>query len=295
MNFDTWLNTATQNLPINRLEAIRQELTGHYLDAVDDYLLQGLSPDNARVIALRELGDARAVCDGLRSVHIHRREYWRAMVIACMPTACVMLFLPMVGQIRRNDEPLIALIYTLFIAISAIMTVWATRHSIRMTSMIAYLGDEADMPISLINIGLWIMLVMTIINLYMSRTIFIAIINAPTFIYSSNSPLNNPSEIIISIVSAFGMMVTGIGWILYGDKLASTTTHKPIFSLLRILMLIMGVALILLSTGAILQDYRLTAISTTISLIFGILTFSLFIILFYQMGRNTPPSRPSLA
>jgi hypothetical protein len=79
--------------------------------------------------------------------------------------------------------------------------------------------------------------------------------------------------------------------------LAFKITRLPsmILPLLRGTMFVMGMGITLLSVGAVMRDIRLTSISTTISLIFGILTFALFIILFYQLGRNTTPSRPSYA
>lgn len=297
MNFESWLQTATQGLPIHRLEAIRNELTGHYLDAVDDYLLQGLSADNARTIALRELGDARAVCDGLRSVHIHKRDYWRAFRLACMPTVCVIIFLPAIGQIRNYRADFLEWIFAIFITISAILTVWATLNSLRMVSMIAYLGEEADLPISLIRIGLWIALPITIIATLTSRhsAVFMAIINAPVLTYSPRTVLHNFDVLLMSIGASFAMMVIAIGWILFANKLSNSPHLTPILSLLRSQTFFWGIALIILATGAVLRDNRLTSISTAISLIFGTLTFVLFIILFYQMARNTPPSRASYA
>jgi hypothetical protein len=295
MNFDTWLSTATQNLPNHRLETIRQELTTHYLDAVDDYLLQGLSSDHAKRVALRELGDARAVCDGLRSVHIHRRDYWRAMVIACLPTVCVIVFLPLISQFNRNNEPLIAFAYSLFVTITAVISVWATIHSIKMVSMIAYMGDEADLPLSLMSMGFWVLLPLTIFSTWSNKLVFIAIINTPTLAYSQSVSFGHPLVIIISAIASFGLLLVGIGWVIFATKITSTPTIATILPFLRGLIFVMGMGITTLSVGAILRDNRLTVISTTISLIFGILTFALFIIVFYQMGRNTTPSRPLLA
>lgn len=297
MNFESWLQTATQGLPLHRLEMIRNELTTHYLDAVDDYLLQGLSADNARTIALRELGDARAVSDGLRSVHIHRHDYWRAMLIAGLPSACVLVALPIIGNSANRDSAFIVLLYLILIVISACITLWATMHSLRMVSMIAYMGEEADLPLSLIRLGLWIVVPMTIIATLTSPThaVFMALINAPVITYAPRTDLNNLGVILMSIGASFGIMLTAIGWILFTNKLNHLPRPISILPLLRSQILFFGIALIILSTGAILRDNRLTAIGTAISLIFGILTFALFIILFYQMAKNTPPSRASYA
>lgn len=293
MTFEAWLHIATQDLPIHRLEAIRAELMGHYLDAVDDYLLQGLSVDNARAIALRELGDARAVCDGLRLVHIHRRDYWRAFWLACMPTACVILFLPAMGQIRNYRADFLEWIFIIFITITAILTIWATLNSLKMVSMIAYLGEEADLPISLIRIGLYALLPVTIFTTVNNKMVFMALINAPTFTYSNAISLDNGLVVIISILASVGLMLCGIGWILLATKI--TRLPHLILPLLRGLMFTLGMSIAFLGVGAILQDTRLTSIGTAISLIFGTLTFALFIILFYQMAKNTPPSRASYA
>lgn len=202
MNFEIWLQTATQGLPRNRLEAIRAELTGHYLDAVDDYQLQGLSSENAHHLALRELGDARAVCDGLRSVHIDKREYIRAMYIACMPTTCVLLFLPAISQIRSYHATFLGWIYAIFITLTAMTTLWANINSLRMVSMVAYLDDEADLPISLIRWGLYILFPITIFSNWTNEWVFMALINAPTFIYSNFIDINQPFVIIISILAS---------------------------------------------------------------------------------------------
>jgi len=293
MSFEVWLQTATQGLPQNRVSGIRAELRGHYLDAVDDYLLQGLSSQNAHQLALRELGDAQTVCDGLRSVHIHPRDYWRAMFIACMPTACVMIFLPAIGQINRYDAIFLEWIYSIFITITAVMSIWATINSLHMLSMIGYLGEEASVPLSLVRMGLYLLLTITIFTAWFTKAVFISIINTPTFTYSNLVDLDDLLVIAISVIASFGLMLTGVGWVIFAIKL----THLPsvILPLLRGLMFVLGMGLILLSAGAILLDIRLTAISTTISLTFGILTFAIFIILFYQLGRNSNPSRPSYA
>lgn len=293
MNFEIWLQTATQGLPQNRIDTIRAELTGHYLDAVDDYLLQGLSSENAHYLALRELGDAKAVCDGLRSVHIHPRDYWRAMLIACMPTACVMLFLPAISQINRYDAIFLEWIYSIFITITAVMSIWATINSLHMIGMIGYLGEEASVPISLIRMGLYLLFPITIFTAWFTKAVFISIINTPTFTYSMLVDFDNLLVVAISVIASFGLMLTGVGWVIFAINL--TSLPSVILPLLRGLMFVLGMGLILLSAGAILLDIRLTAISTTITLIFGILTFALFIILFYQMGRNSTPSRPSFA
>ncbi|MCU0479919.1 MAG: hypothetical protein MUE54_01750 [Anaerolineae bacterium] len=292
MNFETWLQTATQGLPQNRLGAIRAELTGHYLDAVDDYLLQGLSSDNAHTLALRELGDACAVCNGLRSAHIHRSVYWRAMVIACLPSLSAMLGLTMVG--RPNPYNHLSLwVYAIFIAISGLLTVWATRNSLRVIGMIAYLGDEGDLPITLIQWGLYILFPISIFTTWSNQWVFIAIINTPTLVYGQSADFNHPIVTIVSILASFGLMLTGVGWVMLAFKI--TRLPSMILPLLRGTMFVMGMGITLLSVGAVMRDIRLTSISTTISLIFGILTFALFIILFYQLGRNTTPSRPSYA
>ncbi len=292
MNFEAWLQTATHGLPQNRVSAIRAELTGHYLDAVDDYLLQGLSSENAHHLALRELGDAKSVCDGLRSVHIHRYEYWRAMVIACMPSLFAMICLTMVGRPNPYNEVFLWA-YAVFIGISGWLTIWATLNSLRVISMIAYLGDEGDLPISLIRWGLYIVFPVSIFTAWSNQWVFMAMINAPTLVYAITADFNHPLVIIISILASFGLMCIGVGWLMLAFKL--TRLPSIILPLLRGTMFVMGMGISLLSVGAVMRDNRLASVSTTISLIFGILTFAIFIILFYQLGRNSNPSRPSYA
>src|ERR1041385_6888036 len=65
-----WLDKAVVGLPLELQESIRNELRGHYDDAMDRYRQLGKTPDESHNLAMIELGNPSLTAQTLRKVHL---------------------------------------------------------------------------------------------------------------------------------------------------------------------------------------------------------------------------------
>ncbi len=88
-----WLSHVTKSLPENAAQTITAEITNHFLDAVDDYMAEGLPKEAAQTRALADLGTAETINRGLKDVY-HGQRLYKIGAVASMSILAILIFIP---------------------------------------------------------------------------------------------------------------------------------------------------------------------------------------------------------
>lgn len=88
-----WLSHITKGLPDAAVQTITAEITNHFLDAVDDYVAEGLEKEAAQTRALADLGAAETIGRGLKDVY-HGHRLYKVGAVASMSILAVLIILP---------------------------------------------------------------------------------------------------------------------------------------------------------------------------------------------------------
>lgn len=88
-----WLSHITKGLPEDAAQTITAEITNHFLDAVDDYMAEGLKKEAAQTRALADLGAAEIIGRGLKDVYRGQRLY-KIGAVASMLILVILILLP---------------------------------------------------------------------------------------------------------------------------------------------------------------------------------------------------------
>jgi hypothetical protein len=73
-NVNEWLNIATDDLCAVAKKRIRLEIESHFQEAVDAHRADGQTKDQAKILALQDLGDAEAWAKRFRKTHLTEDE-----------------------------------------------------------------------------------------------------------------------------------------------------------------------------------------------------------------------------
>lgn len=92
-SFHHWLSHITKNLPDAAVQTITAEITNHFLDAVDDYMAEGLKKEDAQTRALADLGAAETISRGLKDVY-HGHRLYKVGAVASMSILGILILLP---------------------------------------------------------------------------------------------------------------------------------------------------------------------------------------------------------
>lgn len=88
-----WLSHVTKGLPDDAAQTIKAEISAHFLDAVDDYMAEGLEKEVAQKQALIDLGAAETISRGLKDVY-HGHRLYKIGAVASMSILAILIFLP---------------------------------------------------------------------------------------------------------------------------------------------------------------------------------------------------------
>lgn len=148
-----WLDQATEGLLPEQAAPIRAELTAHFEDAVEAWVEQGMSPQDARQRALADLGDPCTTARSLNDTHRGQQEYKRGMLASLLVLVCVFGFSPLKDILGFADYSTADRL--LHILANAVNTVLIVRIVITMRRMIMWRFDvaSADFPSRLIMGG----------------------------------------------------------------------------------------------------------------------------------------------
>ncbi len=94
-----WLSVATKKLPADAAQIVSTEIMGHFMDAVDDYVAEGLPQHEADMRALADLGAAETVGRGLKDVHLGKPHYKAAAAASMLILAFLVVFPAIIFQL----------------------------------------------------------------------------------------------------------------------------------------------------------------------------------------------------
>lgn len=223
-----WLKKSTRGLDADLAEMIREEITAHYEDAVDDYVAQGKTPDEAHMLAMRDLGDESAVGKGFRQVHHSDRRYLLYALVGLAYPVGYLLSIPfnerLVGGVAFNLAIFLPIIYI----ISSFRTLLRDRIS----------TVDIEKNIMLVRWG--------IILLCLTRFLGWEIFHQPTIVESYSRSLFdavNGFEMMLNIVSIAGLLLGAVGFVLIGEQ--TLRLREDFYGVLRTL----GMAIIVCGSG----------------------------------------------
>lgn len=88
-----WLSHITKGLPDDAVQTVTAEISNHFLEAVDDYMADGLSKEAAQTRALADLGAAETISRGLKDVY-HGQHLYKISAVASMSILAILMFVP---------------------------------------------------------------------------------------------------------------------------------------------------------------------------------------------------------
>jgi hypothetical protein len=117
LDLDSWLELATNGLPDEMRQRIREEIEDHYWNSTSHYEEQGKSADEARRDAIAELGDVQEARGAFRDAHASRFRYLLAGLLSmAMPLLFAAVFLKEPEYLLNGDSfraILIGMVYLL--------------------------------------------------------------------------------------------------------------------------------------------------------------------------------------
>lgn len=202
-DLDRWLKKSTRGLDAELSDMMRDEITAHYEDAMDDYVAEGYDLVTAHQMTMRDLGDESAVGKALRQVHYGNLRYLLyALVGLAFPIAYI-LSIPfnerLVGGVGFNLAIFLPMIYV----ISSFRTVLRDRFS----------QVNIEQNIMLIRWG--------IILVCVTRLIGWRLYHQPTIIESYTRSIFEAVsmwEMGLNMVSIAGLLLAATGFVLIGEQ-----------------------------------------------------------------------------
>lgn len=131
-SFRQWLSIATDSLPEQVIQIVVPEFENHYLDAIDDLLEEGLSPKEAQIQVLTNLGQAETISRCLKDVHLGRRQY-KVAAVASLLILVVLLFSPVFVENFLAGRPVtVQAVYILTGVVLAALTAYVLNTTRRL-------------------------------------------------------------------------------------------------------------------------------------------------------------------
>ncbi|MFC1974773.1 hypothetical protein ACFLXQ_00060 [Chloroflexota bacterium] len=272
-----WLDTVTQQLPLEATDYTRNELIAHYEDAMAGYIAAGLSPDQAHTQAMTDLGKDEVTWRGLKDAHLGYKRYQWAM-IASFSMLMFMLGFPIIylaSGLKENSSQVI----TLFVIDDLLLYGLTTfvLFSVKQLFTWRFNLSETGRFIWLSVGGLTLQIIADITSVLMfgySHNVG----NKYVTIFQTGSVL----ETGLHLVSLVGFVLIGIGLLGLARQILKT---KPglygLSVLLAVLLMVMG--------GCFVSGWFWLNISSAISLLIGVIVqlchliiWSLLTLLFFR-------------
>jgi len=223
-----WLKKSTRGLDADLSDLIRDDITAHYEDALEDYQNDGHDLATAHQMAMRDLGDESAVGVGFRQVHYSNWRYLAYALVGLIYPIGYLLSIPfneaLVGGVAFNLAIFLPMIYI----VSSFRTLLRDRFS----------QVDIEKNILLIRWG--------IILLCLTRFIGWRIYYQPTILESySRSIFDAVSmwEMGLNLVSIAGLLLAAAGFIFIGEQ--TLRLHEEFYGLLKPL----GISIVLCGAG----------------------------------------------
>jgi hypothetical protein len=266
-----WLDSATRGLPKEARGWIRAELQGHYDDAVQDHLEQGVSVEEAQRAALAELGSASAIRRDFSETHLAERRY-RFAAAACLIFPLAML--AHVALIARGGAGLDVIVYDLLLLLP-LLYVLRSLH----TLFVLRFNLHVERRLKLIALGL---LAMTLPEIAL-QAIWIAIT------HGIGGDVSVLAVILLNglmLADLLGAVLLGIGFVWLVEALLRLKARG--LWMLRpfcYVTLIAGYALALTSAASVTGQQGWFNFTWLAALVLGVIMHALWLLMFTRAAQ----------
>lgn len=223
-----WLLLATEKLPTAVSHTVTQELTNHFLDAVEEHEAAGLSLPEAEARALAELGSAEAVGRSLKDVHLGKPHYKAAAFASLLILALMMVVPALVYSFFAEEARVVRISQIGLGVLIAVLTVYVL-NTLRRLLIWRFDLVRVDKPlrVAIGSYGLWLT----------ADTLSLIFYNAPLYVGSLRPLPTAVSPLDKLLIGAAWLGQIGIG--LTGLGLARTLwqAHDSLHGVGRLLAL----------------------------------------------------------
>jgi len=301
MPFDLqhWLDCATRPLPDDIKMDVCEELTAHYEDTYNNYLLNGYAPDAAHTAALADLGDPRMTAAGLRETYRPGSLYRRAALGSIAAPASLILLVPviMLADTSQINSVSGVIINALFGLILGALSIGGLMIAINALPVLIGFGADFRLPQRMIIGGLIATLPFTVLGslgrLDPAPTPEVIVLIDPLTIFNTlygGMPVDGLARLHAAVLGAVVMLV-GAGWLLLAHRLRNHTLYS-LGGPLRWLCILSGMTLLGTGVGTILWDTGLAALMAGIACVLGAVKAAALTLLFYRAAVDAASSPP---
>jgi hypothetical protein len=274
MNADLarWLHKATRGLPADAAEMVREEIEAHYDDARRDHLLTGLSPEDAHIAAMRELGDVEATAGGLRHTHLADRRYLKAGLLGVAYALGYLLLLPLNhllgGDLGFNPANFL---FVLYIA-----------HSFKLIASDRFTTRPVHFYTTMVARGIVVVCV--------TRLLGWIIFHNPTITESYSRTLWDTVsqwEYLLNLLSLSGLLLVAISLLVLAEQ--ALHLHSSFYGLLRVIIggvTVCGLGLAVFGVTSTYGIMEISLISGNIMLLTGLAVTVLWSFVFLRAGTR---------
>jgi len=267
-DLERWLDKSTHGLDDDLADTIREEISDHYLDAVDDYLMQGYAEGDAHVMAMRDLGDESAVSKGFRQVHGSETRYLLYVLVGLVYPLGYLLSIPfnelLVGGVAFNLAIFLPMIYII--------------SSFRMLLRDHFNTTDIEKNVMLIRWGIILVCVTRLLGWY--------IYHQPTIIESYSRSIFDAVSIFemgLNFASIAGLLLAAGGFIFIGEQ----TLHlrESLFGLLKPLglaIILCGVGFAVYGLGSLVGMANLSVIAEMVAVMAGMVATLMWSFIFWR-------------
>jgi len=238
IEIDRWLERATRRLPSEIRDDVRDELECHYLDALDDYLKQGLSKIDAHRAVMRDLGSEDDTAGALRGVHYSTRYYQVGLVSSTIYPLCYFGYLGISLFIGYHFvlEPIYYLVGVLF---STLVLFYCFRQLL--ANQISFSEDNSLIDESMVTIGIG--LVLAILVGFVGWVVFDPEWNRLP--YYPPGGLFIRVDTLVGYAADAGSVMAGLALVILGFRLASRQdVSLVLIRVVAALMVVIGIVIL---------------------------------------------------
>jgi hypothetical protein len=281
---EPWLEAATDGLPPDLALTAREELTSHFMDAVEDHVSAGLTLQEAKSRALEVLGDPRKIAGGFKDAYFGRRRYRLALLFAA-GILIIYLGLPFIAGLFSLTES------------SSLFLLFMVGYDILLFAFPYYLLDSTEKLLlwrysfdqgrnfKIAKIGLAFQVVIDIISLLVLGTSM----NVGVRPFPGPFEASSVVDLVLILGAIFSFLILGIGLILIGAALLRWDERlyglrKP----LGLLMIIMGVGMATSGLWLTLDSDILLTLAANVVVMSHIFLWPTMILLYFRVLFRRP-------
>lgn len=276
---DHWLETATHPLPDSIAAEVKDELTAHYEDAVNDYLLQGYGADEARHWALADLGDARETAAHLKIAHLAGRRFRQAALASfgLLVSVFLLVFMTPGVPVFPQATPIQMVIVHLIMALEIVVMIGLLAFLLRSFEYLPTV--DFGLPRRLIVGGLLALLPLVIFSSWREHPNQVLIVTDPFLIFSSSTALSTLPALFIGVV--------GTGWVIAGHRL-SRVNFGGLSGPISAVFILSGLTILMQSVGVLIGHPLVPWFGLVLTVITGSIKLALCAMAFFRAIHRPP-------